>query len=218
MNLFKTEFRRARRALGLSLASPVLQEQPKAFSGYQIISDVPDLHLAQELSDDISPLERQRGSQDSGLGFEISPIIAAHQGLANVSPVTVPGTSPAAQNQVFRVQGIPIRHTSAEVMAFLRSLLNLDSTTTIDIRSLAISHNQNNQVATILPSVIPPCLSNSRVGRGDVWAFPYSMPTASLNGYTEDVASRPRTIQFDTHFRGLTILYSPQNDADHKIE
>jgi hypothetical protein len=105
-----------------------------------------------------------------------------------------------------------------KVENFLRSLLSLGPSIAIAIKSIAISHDQNTQVATFALTDIPSGLSPSSIGPEDDWSFDYNMPPAYSDGSTEGTTLQCCNITIDTHFRGLTILSSPQNPTDHRIE
>jgi hypothetical protein len=118
---------------------------------------------------------------------------------------------PPENDRVYRVQGIPIRFTIEEVGSLLRSVLDPEESSSVEIRSLAIYHNQTAQVATVSFAVTPLPLSPSRLGPDmDYWSFKYR--------YGEGTEHRNCKISFDIHFRGLTILKSFPNSKDYKIE
>jgi hypothetical protein len=126
--------------------------------------------------------------------------------------------SPALQNQVYRVQGLPI-DCSSDVEHILRALLNLEASITMEIRSLCISHDPGRLVATVSLGSIPQCLSSSSMSPKDEWRLRYDTSShISRHDTVEGEKSRRCDITFDTHFRGLTILWSPKNSADHKLE
>lgn len=110
---------------------------------------------------------------------------------------------PEASNFVYRVQGIPIQYEGDETRELLRSALNLNRSTRIDVRSLAFRDDHVEKTAVIGFDPVPPKLSSNSK---DEW---------NLKVDTETGHSIAITI--DSHFRGLMVLYSPDRTA-HILE
>jgi len=64
-----------------------------------------------------------------------------------------------SSDQVYRVQGIPIEFERNTVASLLQSVLCLEESSTIEIRSLAMHHQKKAQVATVLFATTPSRLS-----------------------------------------------------------
>jgi hypothetical protein len=115
--------------------------------------------------------------------------------------------SPPKTDHIYRVQGIPIEFEIDDVKKLLRSVLGLEESLAIEIRSLAIHHEQTDRVATVSFDPAPSSLLPSSFGTKESWKFKYS--------YGEGAE---HNISFDIHFRGLTVLSSCSNSEDHRIE
>jgi hypothetical protein len=136
----------------------------------------------------------------------------------DVSGKSMSKEDPALPNVVYRVQGLPTRCKSV-VENLLRSVLKLEASITTEIRSLSISYDPDTLVATICLGSTPECLSSSSTLPKDEWRFSYDIPSDILtNDAEEDPINRRCEITFDTHFRGLTILWSPKSSEEHEIE
>jgi hypothetical protein len=105
----------------------------------------------------------------------------------------------------FRIQGIPLTHkTKDSVRQLVKQNLELDSTTIINIHSLAVSPSDHtSKVATLSFSNIPKCFSDQ--SRNE-WAFHLK------DGEDLDLSS---SIVFDTHFRGFTPFQRTNSDDCH---
>jgi hypothetical protein len=150
-------------------------------------------------------------------GSGTSSSVAGDRGQTMGRNLSVP-KDPALKNMVYRVQGLPTDCRNI-VKDLLRSLLKLEAIITIEIRSLSISHDPHTLVATILLGSTPPCLFSSSDPPKDEWRFSCDIPSHISHHDTEEgPRSRQCEITFDTHFIGLTILWSPKNSEDHKVE
>jgi hypothetical protein len=117
---------------------------------------------------------------------------------------------PPKNDHIYRVQGIPIEFEIGDVEKLLRSALNLEKLSSIEFRSLAIHHQKLDQVATVSFDPTPPLfLPSIPRAKKDNWRYTYS--------YGKGSERRNRTISFDTHFKGLTVLRSCPS-SDHRIE
>lgn len=206
MNLFKREFQRARETLGTPITSPKFEEFKFEHANRQVARE--HRESLEEKLDDMDPSAEQQ---------ENSTITTSQQLNINLTSTTS-GKSPSEQNQIYRVQGIPPDCDESMVEDIIRSILSLETPTDMELRSLAVSHDGNSQVATISLSKTPPCLSPSSLRPEDDWRFVYKMPPAALEGSTKGAKLRRYNISIDTHFRGLTILWAPEKPADHKVE
>jgi hypothetical protein len=213
MNSFKAVFREAHKKLGASVTS-TRSPEPSTSPIFEPVSySTP--HERLEDDDEPPPLGREPAipySPPTGLG--LSSRIASEESSTATEASTESST---VQNQIYRVQGLPTDCIRVEDV--LRSLLSPEAPIAVKVRSLAISHDPDTLVATISLESIPPSLSPSCASREDDWRFTYDISPASLRGDDIKGATHKRCeITFDTHFRGLTILWSPQKSADHKIE
>ena len=102
----------------------------------------------------------------------------------------------------YRVKGLKLEYTGNDVLLFLERKLGLEPHVVKRIKSLSISHSGESKVAVI--SLKPRPKSLSAPGK-DEWIF----------GPTSDDDDTHITV--DTHFRGVTVLYAPQ-DTHHTIE
>jgi hypothetical protein len=113
-------------------------------------------------------------------------------------------------DMVYRVQGIPGDLETKRVEGFLRSVLGLEDSVAIKIRSLAIHHEKKTQVATVSFAVTPSGLVPSLLEPNtEYWSIKYTVSEAAEQRYG--------SLSFDQHFRGLTVLHSVP-ESDHKIE
>jgi hypothetical protein len=106
-------------------------------------------------------------------------------------------------DRAFRVKGIPSEYNKNDTVRFLKSKLNLDDSTLVNIRSLANSHERRAKVAVVSFDYLPADLESDNPGK-EHWSL------------YENTVGNDLTI--DNHFRGLTILYAPEDGNDHKIE
>ncbi|KAF7718620.1 Uncharacterized protein PECH_006351 [Penicillium ucsense] len=113
-----------------------------------------------------------------------------------------PKTLPLVKDLDYRVRGIKLEHTGPNILAYLRSKLGIESTVVGRVKALATSQN-GDKVAVVAWRPQPKCLSAP--GK-DEWEF----------GPTSDDDSLHITV--DTHFRGVTILYSPPPEKPHTID
>lgn len=130
-----------------------------------------------------------------------------------------PKTPATAYNKTYRVRGIPLRYEIKKTRELLHSILDLDYTKPgLKIKSLAVSSNQRSKVATINFERTPGRLSLDR----DEWSFDVPIDPENSqscdNDDDDNVVRRVPRIVIDTHFKGLTTLYSFQKEAEHKLE
>jgi hypothetical protein len=135
-------------------------------------------------------------------------LITAHTSTVTNQPQT-PFTkeqhfkkSAIASDLVYRVQGIPINCQIDCIKELLRSKFELDPSIDIDIRSLAVSQDQRTRTAVVSFSNAPSVTSFKE----NDWPFKW---------YLEN--NKAAHIKIDTHFIGLTMLYTPDS-AEHEIE
>lgn len=102
----------------------------------------------------------------------------------------------------YRVRGIKLEYAVPDLLTYLGRKLGIEPTVEGRIKSLATSQT-GDKVAVIAWRPQPACLSTP--GK-DEWDF----------GPTSDDDDLHITV--DTHFRGVTILYSPPPDIPHTIE
>jgi hypothetical protein len=110
--------------------------------------------------------------------------------------------SAIASDLVYRIQGIPINYQRDCIKELLRSKFELDPSMEIDVRSLAASQDQTARTAVV--SFVN-ATSATSFEEND-WSFRW---------YLEN--NKATHIKIDTHFIGLTMLYTP-DDAKHEIE
>lgn len=121
--------------------------------------------------------------------------------ISPVSPPKQPGPS-AAKVLDYRVRGINLDCSRERLLSFLHNKLNLEPEVIGRIKSLATDYTSNSQVAVISWRPRPACLSVPN----DEWIFGPSSDDDDIH------------ITVDTHFRGVTILYSPPPGAPHTVE
>ncbi|OBT60680.1 hypothetical protein VE03_09999 [Pseudogymnoascus sp. 23342-1-I1] len=129
-----------------------------------------------------------------------------------------PAISDAKISQVtYRVRGIPLEYNMRQVQELLQSVLGLDAARgTVQVKSIAISPNQKTKMATVNFQNPPPCLSSDR----KEWSFeiPDVDNSDAESDDDDDIIPKAPTITIDSHFRGITILGSFKNVAEHKID
>ena len=104
--------------------------------------------------------------------------------------------------KVYRVKGIPEEYRIDNTKTMLRLGLDLNESTKINIRSLAISEYHVEKVSVVEFTPEPADLASGK----DQWSYNIEMPD-----------KRKIVITIDTHFRGLTVLRSPSSE-DHNLE
>lgn len=104
---------------------------------------------------------------------------------------------------VYRVRGIPIGYQVEELRSLLASKLLTDPAK-IDIRSLATNPSHTSQTATVIFEHIPSPISSD----DENWEFRWNIVQGKKASH----------IHIDTHFHGLTMLYSPPENIKHEIE
>jgi hypothetical protein len=102
----------------------------------------------------------------------------------------------------YRIRGIKPEHTSPDLLSYLSRKLGIEPTVVGRIKALATSQT-GDKVAVVAWRPQPACLSTP--GKEE-WEF----------GPTSDEDDTYITV--DTHFRGVTVLYSPPPDVPHMIE
>ncbi|KAJ5480917.1 hypothetical protein N7539_006811 [Penicillium diatomitis] len=113
-----------------------------------------------------------------------------------------PKTLPLVKDLDYRVRGIKLEQTGTNILSYLSSKLGIESTIVGRVKALATSQN-GDKVAVVAWRPQPKCLSAP--GK-DEWEF----------GPTSDDDTLHITV--DTHFRGVTILYSPPPELPHTID
>lgn len=99
-------------------------------------------------------------------------------------------------DQVYRVHGIPKDYTMDNTKELLRSNLGLDRPVNVEVRSLALSLDQKTKTALVNFSNA----SSEKALDENEWSFKW---------FVGD--SRAIHLNIDTHFIGLTTLYTPQS-------
>jgi hypothetical protein len=102
----------------------------------------------------------------------------------------------------YRVRGIKLEHAVPDLLSYLSRKLGIEPTVVGRVKALATSPT-GDKVAVVAWRPQPACLSTP--GK-DEWEF----------GPTSDEDDIYITV--DTHFRGVTVLYSPPPDVPHMIE
>jgi hypothetical protein len=102
----------------------------------------------------------------------------------------------------YRVRGIRLEYAVPDLLTYLGRKLGIEPTVVGRVKALATSQT-GDKVAVVAWRPQPACLSTP--GK-DEWDF----------GPTSDYDDLHITV--DTHFRGVTILYSPPPDVPHTIE
>jgi hypothetical protein len=106
---------------------------------------------------------------------------------------------------VYRVRGIPTNYSDDQLRTLLASRLELDLSF-IDIRSLATKPGRKTQTAVVVLTSIPSLLSVK--DKEDEWVFKWRIVETNHTSH----------ISFDTHFNGLTVLYTPPGNTKHEVE
>lgn len=147
----------------------------------------------------------------------ISPTRIPHRpsiGNDSHSPVQPPNPRPASKptenerlpqptkDLDYRVRGIKPEHAGPSLLSYLSHKLGIEPTIVGRVKTLATSQT-GDKVAVIAWRPQPACLSTA--GK-DEWDF----------GPTSDDDDIHITV--DTHFRGVTILYSPPPELPHTLE
>lgn len=104
--------------------------------------------------------------------------------------------------KVYRVKGIPEEYGTEDTIKMLRLALDLNESTKISIRSLAISEHPAEKVSVVEFKPEPASLADGK----DQWPYNIEMSDERKIGIT-----------IDTHFRGLTVLRSPIVE-NHEVE
>jgi hypothetical protein len=94
-----------------------------------------------------------------------------------------------------------------EVKVFLQNKLKLKTCITVSIKSLAVSHTQQAQVAVVSFKPRPECLVPCEE---EEWEFGPN--------FWDDDPDDVTHITIDTHFRGVTVLYCPPDGIKHEVE
>lgn len=118
-----------------------------------------------------------------------------------ISPETAP-LPQVTKDLDYRVRGIKLEHAVPDLLSYLSRKLGIESTVVGRVKALATSQT-GDKVAVVAWRPQPACLSTP--GK-DEWEF----------GPTSDEDDIYITV--DTHFRGVTVLYSPPPDVPHMIE
>lgn len=124
---------------------------------------------------------------------------------ASTFPVELPQKAPsrkATKDMDYRVQGIKLEYAVPDLLSYLSRKLGIEPTVVGRIKALSTSQT-GDKVAIIAWRPQPACLSAPGM---DEWHF----------GPTSDDDDIHITV--DTHFRGVTVLYSPPPDIPHMIE
>ena len=115
-------------------------------------------------------------------------------------------SSQTRKDLTYRVQGIPL---SVDIIALQKALGVLLETQDLRVGSLAPSLiTRQGQVATVRIAKSPKLPDTH-----DEWNIP-----AGRTLVVETENNSERMLSIDTHFRGLTPLYSPASDIDHSLE
>lgn len=164
------------------------------------------------------PAVGMHSANEAGLGVSYDgpkpTIKEEHMFTANISTVTNQPRTPLTKEQhfkksaiashlVYRVQGIPINYQMVYIKKLLRSKFELDPSMDIYIRSLAVSQDQRRWTVVVSFINAPPSATSPKEND---WSFKW---------YLEN--EKAIYIKIDTHFIGLTMLYTPGN-AEHEIE
>ena len=115
-------------------------------------------------------------------------------------------SSKPRKDLTYRVQGIPL---SANITSLQKALELLLETQDLRVESLAPSSiTRQGQVATVR-------IANSAKlpDSHNEWRIPTGRTLIGETGSHSE-----RMLSIDTHFRGLTPLYSPASDIDHSLE
>jgi hypothetical protein len=130
------------------------------------------------------------------------PLRSHHHGSTDQSLPPIP-SDPEIPGKAYRVNGIPESCEKDDAISLLRLVLRLDRDIEIDIRSLATSQHPGEKVMVVEFTSTPPAFS-----RGiEEWNTKFKLPNGESINFT-----------IDTHFKGLTVLHSPENDEAHNLE
>lgn len=184
---------------------------PRALTLTEAEGRLPPVPVLQELVRPAvnEPAANEANSETShdGSTIEEESIITGHTSIASQprTPLTKEQhfkESGIVPDLVYRVQGIPINYQIGHIKKLLGSKFELDPFTDIDIRSLATSQDQRAQTAVVTFSNVPSVV----LFKGNEWSFKWHLEN-----------NKASYIKIDTHFIGLTMLYTPDS-AKHELE
>ncbi|KAJ5175438.1 uncharacterized protein N7482_001315 [Penicillium canariense] len=149
-------------------------------------------HMNQTVLDYPSSPRSPNGQTNGGTYSESSP---------SAPPESAP--SPAVTKDLdYRVRGIRLEYTGNDVLSYLSRKLDIEPNVVGRIKALATSPT-GDKIAVVAWRPQPACLSTP--GK-DEWDFG---PTDN----DDDIH-----ITVDTHFRGVTVLYTPPPNLPHTME
>lgn len=169
---------------------------------------VPEHITGPEIRQRRESLGNQFNIPESGDPLRPGPLCRPSIGITNpgfTRPPMSPETAPLSQvtkDLDYRVRGIKLEHAVPDLLTYLSRKLGIEPTVVGRVKALATSQT-GDKVAVVAWRPQPACLSTP--GK-DEWEFG---PTSN-----EDEIY----ITVDTHFRGVTVLYSPPPDVLHMIE